>query len=170
MTIWWRHQIETFSALLALCAGNSPVTGEFPSQTPVTRSFDVFIDLCVNKRLSKNGVAGDLRRHRAHYDVTVMKILDLCQTPQILYDGVGRCIYFYIQHVRSHRQAQRWRSSVLYDIFFYLIQNGCAHAVWVSTHWFCTKNDDDNKNQSSRQRFDTLWNSCGVTMMQCADW
>ena len=36
--------METFSALLALCAGNSPVTGEFPSQRPVTRSFDVFFD------------------------------------------------------------------------------------------------------------------------------
>ena len=43
----------TFSALLALCAGNSPVTGEFPSQRPVTRSFDVFLDLRLNKRLSK---------------------------------------------------------------------------------------------------------------------
>ena len=32
-------------ALLALWAGNSPVTGEFPSQRPVTRSFDVFFDL-----------------------------------------------------------------------------------------------------------------------------
>ena len=50
---WWRHQMETFSALLALCAGNSPVTGEFPSQRPVTRSFDVFFDLHLNKRLSK---------------------------------------------------------------------------------------------------------------------
>ena len=39
---WWRHQMETFSALLALCAGNSPVSGEFPAQRPVTRSFDVF--------------------------------------------------------------------------------------------------------------------------------
>ena len=39
---WWRHQIETFSALLTLCAGNSRVIGEFPSQRPVTRSFDVF--------------------------------------------------------------------------------------------------------------------------------
>ena len=45
--------METFSALLALCAGNSPVYGEFPSQRPVTRSFDVFFDLCLNKRLSK---------------------------------------------------------------------------------------------------------------------
>ena len=50
---WWRHQMETFSALLALCAGNSPVTGEFPSQRPVTRSFDAFFDLRLNKRLSK---------------------------------------------------------------------------------------------------------------------
>ena len=38
---WWCHQMETSSALLALCAGNSPVTGEFPTQRPVTRRFDV---------------------------------------------------------------------------------------------------------------------------------
>ena len=50
---WWLHQMETFSALLALCAGNSPVIGEFPAQRPVTRSFDVFFDLRPNKRLSK---------------------------------------------------------------------------------------------------------------------
>ena len=85
---WWRHQMETFSALLALCAGNSPVPvnsphkgqweanmmtssngnifrvtgplcgeftgpGEFPTQRPVTQSFDVFFDLRLNKRLSK---------------------------------------------------------------------------------------------------------------------
>ena len=50
---WWRHQMETFSVLLDICAGNSPVTGEFPSQRPVTRSFDVFFDLRLNKRLSK---------------------------------------------------------------------------------------------------------------------
>ena len=50
---WWRHQMETFFALLVICAGNSPVTGEFPVQRPVTRSFDVFFYLLLNKRLSK---------------------------------------------------------------------------------------------------------------------
>ena len=50
---WWRHQMETFSALLAICAVNSPVPGEFPTQRPVTRSFDVYFDLRPNKRLSK---------------------------------------------------------------------------------------------------------------------
>ena len=54
----WRNQIETFPALLALCAENSPITGEFPSQRPVTRSFAVFffffvVSLCFNKRSCK---------------------------------------------------------------------------------------------------------------------
>ena len=71
-----RHQMETFPALLTFCAKNSSVTGEFPAQRPVTRNFDVFFDL----RLKKNGwinnrEAGDLRRHRAYYDVTVMACL-----------------------------------------------------------------------------------------------
>ena len=50
---WWRHQMDAFSVLLAICVGNSPVTGEFPTQRPVTRSYDVFFDLRLNKRLSK---------------------------------------------------------------------------------------------------------------------
>ena len=45
--------MESFFALLALCTGNSPVTGEFPSQWPVTRSFYFSFDLRRNKRLSK---------------------------------------------------------------------------------------------------------------------
>ena len=50
---WWRHQMETFSALLTICAENSPVTGEFSAHRSMTRSFDVFFDLRLNKRLSK---------------------------------------------------------------------------------------------------------------------
>ena len=50
---WWLHQMETFSVLLTICAGNSPVTAEFPAQRPVAQSFDVFFDLRLNKRLSK---------------------------------------------------------------------------------------------------------------------
>ena len=50
--------METFSALLALCARNSPVTGIFPAQRPVTRSFGVFFDLRLDKRLSKQSWRG----------------------------------------------------------------------------------------------------------------
>ena len=70
--MYWRHQMETFSALLALCARNSPVTGEFPSQRPVSWSFNVFFDLGLNKRLSKQSRLLVIWDHRAHYDVTVM--------------------------------------------------------------------------------------------------
>ena len=49
----WRHEMETFSALLVLCAGNSPVTSELPLQRLVTRSMEVFFDQRPNKRLSE---------------------------------------------------------------------------------------------------------------------
>ena len=48
------------------------ITGEFPSQRPVTRSFDVSIDLRLSKRLRNHRYADNLRRHRVYYDVTVM--------------------------------------------------------------------------------------------------
>ena len=61
--------METFSALLALCAGISLVTDEFPTQRPATQSFDVFFDL---------------RRHLAHYDVSVMGGSQ-CKTTVLVY-------------------------------------------------------------------------------------
>ena len=50
---WWCIQMEIFSKLMSLCEGKPPVTGGFPEQWPVTRSSDVFYDLHMNKRLSK---------------------------------------------------------------------------------------------------------------------
>ena len=55
LSTWWRHQMETFSVLLAICAGNSPDP--------------VWINDWVNNR-----DAGDLRRYHAHYDVIVMNM------------------------------------------------------------------------------------------------
>ena len=52
-TTWWRHQMETFSALLSLCVGNSPFTSEFSTQRPMMQNFDVLFDLRLNKQLSK---------------------------------------------------------------------------------------------------------------------
>ena len=72
---WWRHQMETFSALLANCAGNPQVPGEFPAQRPVTRSFDIFFDLRLNKRLSKQSWGWWFETHRAHHDVIVMRLI-----------------------------------------------------------------------------------------------
>ena len=59
--------METFFALLVICAGNSPVPGEFPAQRPVTRSFDVF--------------------YRAHYDVIVVTEPQACHLCNLLFPG-----------------------------------------------------------------------------------
>ena len=66
---WWSHQMETFSAILAICAGihQGPL-----AQRPVTRSFDVSLICAWLKGWVNNREAGDLIRHRAHYDFTVM--------------------------------------------------------------------------------------------------
>ena len=73
---WWRHQKETFSALLVLYAGNSRVTGEFHAQRPQTWSFDVFMICAWINGWVNNREAGDRRRYLAHYDVSSMMITD----------------------------------------------------------------------------------------------
>ena len=69
---WWRHQMETFSALLAFCAGNSPVPVNSPHKGQ-WRGALMFPLICawINDWVN-NREAGDLRRHRGHYDVNVM--------------------------------------------------------------------------------------------------
>ena len=68
---WWRHQMETFSSLLAICAGNSPVAGESPPWCGAFQMMFPLMCVWINGWVN-NGEAGDLRRYRAHYDVTVM--------------------------------------------------------------------------------------------------
>ena len=82
---WWRHQMETFSTLLAICAGNSPVTGEFPAQRPVTRSFDASFDHAWINGWVNNREAGDLRRHRSHCDVTIRNLSQIYMYSVFIY-------------------------------------------------------------------------------------
>ena len=107
---WRRHQMEPFSALLALCAGNSPVSGEFPAQRPVTRSFDVFFDLRVNRRLSKQSwgwwfetLSYSLWRHRNdHKDMHPSLPWELCS-------NIGTCPH--------HDHAIHWKGLLYYCPF-----------------------------------------------------
>ena len=64
--------METFSTLLALCAGNSQVTSEFPAQKPETRSFHVFFDLRLNKWLIKQSSGWWFETPSGFYDAIVM--------------------------------------------------------------------------------------------------
>ena len=69
---WWRHQMEIFSASLALCAGKSPIPGNslHKGQWHWALMFSL-ICAWINDWIN-NREAGDLRRHRGHYDVNVM--------------------------------------------------------------------------------------------------
>ena len=94
LVTWWRHQIETFSALLAICAGNSLVTGESPHKGQwrgalIYPLIYAWMNDWVNDR-----EAGDLRRHRAHYDVTVMSNCRFLTSMEIQYahDHTHHCI------------------------------------------------------------------------------
>ena len=106
--------METFAALLAICARNSPVPGEFPTQRPVTRSFDVFFDLRLNKRLSKQWwdwwfgmLSRPLWRHRSVatwyqclrrngtiFILTKSLLLTVSQIVKMKISGVGSDIHF----------------------------------------------------------------------------
>ena len=88
--------MEKFSALLALGEGNPPVTCGFPSHKPVTRSFDDFFDLRLNKQLSKQSRRRRFetpsrslwrRRNQSSYAV-----YDICRHN----DDTGRVPYIFI--------------------------------------------------------------------------
>ena len=69
--------MKTFSALLAICAGNSPVTGEFQHKGQWRETW-MFSLICARMNgWVYNGEAGDLRRYRAHYDVTIMTMEEI---------------------------------------------------------------------------------------------
>ena len=85
--------MEAFSALLALCTGHSPATGEFPYQGPVTRSFDVSSICAWMNGWINNHDASDLRRHCVYYDVTVMLKRKQC--------CLGACVIWLV-HVMGH--------------------------------------------------------------------
>ena len=106
---WWRHQIETFSALLAICAGNSPAPGEFPTQRPVTRSFYIFLDLCLNKRLCK-------------------------QSEGWWFETLSRPLWRQCNDIKWRHNSPSGTSSVV-NIEFILIR----HVRWSYASWFIAK-------------------------------
>ena len=128
-----------FSALLALCAGNSRVTGEFHAQRPVTRSFDFFFHLCLNKRLNKNNrEAGDLRCHRAHYDVIVMIYIYVHTNSNIIlpksFCPSSVCIYIHDLHINSLSPmiARVWKLSDIWysNLYSWRLVIICPIEIW----------------------------------------
>ena len=137
---WWRHQMETFSALLAICAGNSPVSGECPTQRPVTRSFDAYFDLRPNKRLSKQSwgwwfetLSPPLWRHRnALYIYTAWSYHISLQETFIYMSGrkSGTNVYIPISQVFNLRWALY---APLHNTCIWQNPLSCTHRIIVSS-------------------------------------
>ena len=121
---WWRHQMETFSALLALCVGNSPVPVNSPQkcQCRGTLMFS-FICVWINGWVN-NREAGNLRRYRAHYNVTVMESLVVIAflTNGHRYSGPHKLVFNYMIKVPIFRLYPSL--IILLTQYYYLDLNG----------------------------------------------
>ena len=128
---WWRHQMETLSTLLALCEGNP---GGGHRSVPLTKVSDAelwyFLIYVLTNGWANNRYAGDLRRHRAHYDVDVIKATRPTN------------IWIHGSELYQHR-AQRYRSTKRVVLghqhaqLEYNVKHVSSH--FFNHHWFPIK-------------------------------
>ena len=109
---WWRHQMETFSALLALCAGNSPVPVNSPHKGQWRGALMFSLIYAWINDWANNREAGDLRRHRGHYDVIVMGYSDTGTLVPVKYLG-GISVKFTYQ---NHRKSTTTRKQTFWKV------------------------------------------------------
>ena len=127
---WWRHQMETFSALLAICAGNSPVSSEFPPQRPVTQSFDIFFDLRLNKWLSKQSWGWWFEMLSCQYDVIVMVQYILQFLTISCHWRVLSSLHAIINSSRPGQNGRHFAENIFRCIFVLKVQ------LTLTQHWF----------------------------------
>ena len=124
--------MKTFYALLALCAGISPVTGEFPSQRPVTWSFDVFFHLRLIKRLSTQSrrrwfeaQCTAKRMHNWwHYDDATWEFLSNCvhaKNKENIRDPIIGSFWGESPVDFPHKASAMWKASWRRRGFYYMI-------------------------------------------------
>ena len=119
--IKWKHFPRYWPFVRAI--HRSPVTGEFPSQMPKTRSFNFFFLICdrINDRVNNREV-GDLRRHRAHYDVTVMSSLSATQTSHLGATCIQSLLWSHYLNALGHTTGYRtWVDSCEFILNMYFI-------------------------------------------------
>ena len=182
ITTWWRHQMETLSALLALCAENPPVIDEFPHKRPVTWSFDVFFDQGLNIQLSKQsrsrGFATPLHSLQHHCDekqrLRHLKPLNKqsnfrlfhmlwtsCEVAEI-YDPnfhhfTRRCPSMQVAYSRKSNMTL-FRGKFVIDIRF----------VWFI--WCCLRSDGPRKHWPLTHDYEKNWPTMGISAQLCTSW
>ena len=130
---WWRHQMETFSALLTLSVGihRSPVNSPHKSQWRGALMFSFicpWINIWVNSRKT-----GDLRRHRGHHDVTVMTVKEPNSSEMISWKLAPNDIASYFDNLASKplfarrvHEYNRYTTFIVLNFYIYLF-----HCPWL---------------------------------------
>ena len=106
---WWRHQMDVFPRYWPFVRGihRLPV---IPAQRPVTQSFEVFFHL--KYRWVNNDEAGDLRRHRCHYDVTVMES-SFCSNTRSFIQLLSKCPCPLCKRMLRH-DTRKWKKNSMF--------------------------------------------------------
>ena len=119
--------METFYALLALCEGNPPVTGRFPSKRPVTQSFDIFFDLCLNKRPRKQS-------RRRWFEIPLRSLWHHCD----VYPYLSGLFHWHWVNLRiaQYQWSNPERSGSIRDAkskepIIYTTEQNCVHVLLV---------------------------------------
>ena len=119
--------METFSALLAICAGNWPVPGEFPAKVQ-WRGALMFSLICVwIIGWVNNREVGDLRRYRAHYDVIVMHRPHVVSSMRISENMTVSSGGFSISGVYHYVWAQPMRDDVICNVVSHWLR---PYRIW----------------------------------------
>ena len=138
---WWRHQMETFSALLALCVWNSPI--------PLTKASDAELRCFLwAAPWINNREASDLRRHRAYYDVIVMMLSLSVSQLRVSLSSSGRVI---------HTRTSTWSGEIL--IWHHPMSLMCHH---VSVNFTWRKNIITPSPEQNYQHFEDDIFKCSV--------
>ena len=137
--------METYSALLVLCAGNSPVTGEFPAQRSVMWNFDVYFDLHLNKQLSKQswGWWFEMPSHPLwrHHNVTTLwnKSLSLLKSfyfsASVLKWIDKMCSCHHINRADSMFVPSQWETSLQSSAIFHYLGAKLESALHEYFHY-----------------------------------
>ena len=136
---WWRHQRETFSVLLALCAGNSPNKGQW------CRALMFSLICAWTNSWSNNWDASDLRSHHTHYDVTV-KFMGNVTT----FDGLVQ----YCSFIHDRPWISLWIKSISnkLDIIIHLIVSQLSHYCDVYSNWLWHHQQNEDRASETQGR------------------
>ena len=131
MIFIYHEEMETFSALLSLCVRNSAVTGEFPSQWPVTRSFDVCFDLRLNNRLRKQS------KHR-RFDTSSCSSWRHRNVEHVAWWPLHGLIYWYVvikSNLCNLLEDRTWfKDRMIVSVLATRATFSIAHALCMSTY------------------------------------